>query len=247
MAKTTVHVRKTRTKRSAEQPVSRGIRRTAERAGIEPSGELTALRKLATRALRIFEAEGLMGELTSAEILGEALRCAKDELSLFGDSIFGSGSGIDTMHLQRARDRIELALALAEYREDFGPIKSPWGGERACFSLYITSSDLLDVRAALAGNFWIDESSPGLRTEDAIMHIAAAQLKAVAIAMAVASDEVPDGDVVSGWCMNEPFTKANAIAAINGVASTLANAGRLLAETNADMMPSSTESEAANG
>jgi len=70
-----------------------------------------------------------MGELTAAEILGEALRCNRDELTLFGDAIFGSGSGIDTMHLQRARDRIELALALAEYREDFGPIKSPWGGD----------------------------------------------------------------------------------------------------------------------
>lgn len=93
------------------------------------SGELTALRKLATTALRIFEAEGLMGELTAAEILGEALRCNRDELILFGDAIAGSGSGLDTMHLQRAKDRIDLALALAEYREDYGPIKSPWGAE----------------------------------------------------------------------------------------------------------------------
>jgi hypothetical protein len=115
-------------KKRSEQPISAEIRRAAKRAGIEPSGELAALRKLATTAVRIFEAEGLIGELTAAEILGEALRCSKDELSLFGDAIFGSGSGIDTMHLQRARDRIDLALALAEYREDYGPIKSPWGG-----------------------------------------------------------------------------------------------------------------------
>jgi len=102
------------------------------------------------------------------------------------------------------------------------------------------------VRAALAGNFWIDESSPGLRTGDAVMYIAAAQLKAVAIAFAVASDEISDGDGELGWVMNKPFSKAETLAAINGIASTLANAGRLLADTEADAA-SAPESEAANG
>jgi hypothetical protein len=115
-----------KSKKHVEKPVSEGIRRAAERSGIAPSAEIAALRKLATTAVRIFEAEGLTGELTSAEILGEALRCSKDELSLFGDAILGSDDGVDTMHLQRARDRIDLALALAEYRENYGPIKSPW-------------------------------------------------------------------------------------------------------------------------
>ena len=102
------------------------------------------------------------------------------------------------------------------------------------------SADLkASVRAALAGNFWIDEASPGLRTEDAIMYIAAAQLKAVAIAFTLASDEISDGDSELGWCMNEPFTKADAIAAISGVASTLANARCLLAETIPDPEPPS--------
>lgn len=112
------------------------------------------------------------------------------------------------------------------------------------------SADLeAGVRAALAGNLWIDASSPGLRTEDAIMRIAAAQLKAVAISMAVASEEIPDGDGAEGWVMDKPFSKFDALFAIGGIASLLANAHTLLAETETqvDSAPVPAESEAANG
>ena len=106
------------------------------------------------------------------------------------------------------------------------------------------SADLeASVRAALGGNLYITESSHETRTEDAIMRIAAAQLKAVVLAMAVASDEIPDGDDPEGWVMDKPFSKADALFAIGGIASLLANAHTLLAET----APSATESEAANG
>jgi len=117
---------------------SKGAREPAEQSAFQ---ELAALRKLATTAVRIFEAEGILGELTAAEILGEALRCNRDELILFGDAISGSGSGLDTMHLQRAKDRIDLALALAEYREDYGPIKSPWGGDDSAGTVALDNAE----------------------------------------------------------------------------------------------------------
>ncbi len=105
------------------------------------------------------------------------------------------------------------------------------------------------VRAALTGNFYISEESHETRTEDAIMRIAAAQLKAVAIAIAVASDEIPDGDDPEGWVMDKPFSKADALFAIGGIASLLANAHTLLAETQPepDTATKPAESEAANG
>ena len=105
----------------------------------------------------------------------------------------------------------------------------------------MTTKFKASVRAALAGNFYINESSQHTRTEDAIMRIAAAQLKAVAICMAVASEEISDGDISEGWVMDEPFTKTDAIFAIGGIASLLDNAHTLLAETE----PSAPESEAA--
>jgi hypothetical protein len=103
------------------------------------------------------------------------------------------------------------------------------------------------VRAALAGNLYIDESSPCTRTEDAVMRIAAAQLKAVALSMALASEEIDDGDDPEGWVMDKPFSRADALFAIGGIQSLLANAHTLLAESERDTATKSVESEAANG
>ena len=91
------------------------------------------------------------------------------------------------------------------------------------------------VRAALAGNLWIDDSQVGIRTEDALMYVAAAQLKAVAIALVM--DEPPDEDG-DGWCMNGVLSKKEASAAISGVASLLANARVILPETEGCPVPS---------
>ena len=84
------------------------------------SPEVVALRKLAHVAASIFEFNGIMGhQLTPVEILGEALRCAQSDFAVIGDAS-GTGSGMaDSMVFRRAELRIDLALALAEYREEF--------------------------------------------------------------------------------------------------------------------------------
>lgn len=84
------------------------------------SAEVVTLRKLARAAEQIFEFQGLsIGQLTPLEILGEALRCAQSDFSVIGDaSSVGSGI-VDSMVFRRAELRLDLALALAEYREEF--------------------------------------------------------------------------------------------------------------------------------
>jgi hypothetical protein len=82
--------------------------------------ELTALRQLADAVEEIFDAEGIHDK-TPAKILEEALRCTKADISLLSDGA-ASGLGVDGMHFRRAEDRIDLALALAEYRATFGRV-----------------------------------------------------------------------------------------------------------------------------
>jgi len=61
-----------------------------------------------------------LGErLTPAEILGEALRCAQDDFAMIGETVFAGGGTLNTMICRRATLRLDLALALAEYREEF--------------------------------------------------------------------------------------------------------------------------------
>jgi hypothetical protein len=78
------------------------------------------------------------------------------------------------------------------------------------------------VRHALSGNLHVMEESE-LRFKDAIMHIAAAQLKAITIAISVgkgienATPGVEQGE--RGWCMGNTFTAHDAIAALGGVSS----------------------------
>ena len=83
------------------------------------SPELVALRKLARTAEHIFEHQGISRRMTPVEILGEALRCAQSEFAVLGDSSFSGSGTADSMVFRRAELRIDLALALAEYREEF--------------------------------------------------------------------------------------------------------------------------------
>lgn len=83
------------------------------------------------------------------------------------------------------------------------------------------------VRSALRGNLWIDEDVVGIRTEDAVMQVAAAQLKAIAIALSAGEPESTDGS----WVLNEPFTRNDAIVAISGVSAVLANAAVMIDES----------------
>ena len=83
------------------------------------SPELVALRKLARTAEHIFEFQGLCHRMTPVEILGEALRCAQSEFAVLGDSSCCGSGMADSMVFRRAELRIDLALALAEYREEF--------------------------------------------------------------------------------------------------------------------------------
>ena len=108
-------------KSRAEMPVSEGILRAAERAGITQPDELGALRKLADAAERSFVNEGTIdGEPTPIEILREAIRCASSDFDLLDES-YSNGLGmVDDFVFTRAQRRLQLALALAEYREQFG-------------------------------------------------------------------------------------------------------------------------------
>jgi hypothetical protein len=102
------------------------------------------------------------------------------------------------------------------------------------------------VRAALAGNLWIDDTESGIRTEDALIYIAAAQLKAVSIALLL--EETPDG-TREGWVMKDALSRHEASAAISGVAALLANARVMLVETESAASPAAAldKSEVANG
>ena len=92
----------------------------SEPAEATGSPELVALRKLAHTAESIFDFQGIMGHrLTPLEILEEALRCAQSDFAVLGDSSCGESGMADSMVFRRAELRIDLALALAEYREKF--------------------------------------------------------------------------------------------------------------------------------
>ena len=111
---------------SAAQPAERQAHAAGEASG---SPELVALRKLARTAEHIFEFEGICRTMTPAEILGEAIRCAKSDFAVLGDSTaVGSGTA-DSMVFRRAELRLDLALALAEYRQEFVVTTEPEAAE----------------------------------------------------------------------------------------------------------------------
>ena len=89
------------------------------------STEIVALRKLARAAEHIFEFQGICGRMSPVEILGEALRCAQSDFAVMGDSTAVASGMADSMVFRRAELRIDLALALAEYREEFPVTVSP--------------------------------------------------------------------------------------------------------------------------
>jgi hypothetical protein len=81
-----------------------------------PDPELTALRKLADTAEHIFDHQGIHTK-APMQILQEALRSAQDDIVQLSDS-----EGADSMSYRRAELRLDLALALAEYRATFGRV-----------------------------------------------------------------------------------------------------------------------------
>lgn len=92
------------------------------------SPELVALRKLVRTAESVFEFEGYCHRgtpMTPLEILGEALRCAQSDFAVIGDSSCGSSGMSNSMVFRRAELRIDLALALAEYRTEFDVTAEP--------------------------------------------------------------------------------------------------------------------------
>lgn|GEM_PF-3937697 len=74
-----------------------------------------------------------------------------------------------------------------------------------------------DLRRALSGNLVVQDTE-GVRFRDAVVHIAAAQLKAIAIAINAGKEPTMHDD---SWCIDEGFTAADAVAAIGGVSSLL--------------------------
>ncbi|MFZ5891266.1 MAG: hypothetical protein ACOY0T_09470 [Myxococcota bacterium] len=114
-------------------PVSSGIHRAAERIGYTPSveepeaetevdrseEELDHLRSIVNAAELIFEHGGPVDKKPE-NVLIEALRTAGDDFALFGtDASAGDGTA-SSMAFRRAELRCELALALFEYRREFG-------------------------------------------------------------------------------------------------------------------------------
>jgi hypothetical protein len=81
-------------------------------------GELEVLRKLADIAAGIYES-GDETEATAEAVLREALRTASADLDLLSEASGNGLGGPDSMSFVRAQRRIELALALSEYRADF--------------------------------------------------------------------------------------------------------------------------------
>ena len=103
------------------------IARAAERAGLTPQQseefgaekqlqklELAALRRLVSAAELAFEFNGEVGHDPSS-ILREALRSACDDIGQLG-----AEHAPQAMAFTRAQYRCELALALFEYRSEFG-------------------------------------------------------------------------------------------------------------------------------
>lgn len=120
----------------AGTPVTSGIHRAAERAGIETpeeidrtDEELDILRNLVGLAESTFEHQGEGG--APVAILREALRCAQDDFDVIRDAQTTSDGGVEEMFFLRCDSRIALALALFEYREEFGYVESERRAERA--------------------------------------------------------------------------------------------------------------------
>jgi len=123
-----------KSRRAGEQPVKSGIHRAAKRIGLElaeapaeepdrTDEELDVLRDIAEKAGLIFEHNGEVSTDPTA-ILREALRSASDDIGIIGDASQGGGGAASSMTFVRAQCRIELALALFEYRQAFGYIES---------------------------------------------------------------------------------------------------------------------------
>ena len=131
MARGKVTQGKRASKARAEKPVSEGIRRAAERAGIEtahdstPAGqaELASLRIIAASALAEFDATGVSNNDTPAEILEQALLCVDGELDVVTDASALGEKVIEPMVFVRMRRRIRLAIELADHRRLFGPFQ----------------------------------------------------------------------------------------------------------------------------
>lgn len=129
--------------KTGEQPVTR-IVEAAERAGVadrypgaeyraraeddaaddsivhDPEHEeLDVLRGLVRHAEQIFEHHGPMDQ-DPANVLQEALRSAGDDFALFGIDAHCQEDVAPPLAFRRAELRCQLALALFEYRREFG-------------------------------------------------------------------------------------------------------------------------------
>jgi hypothetical protein len=129
-----------RSRARGEQPVKSGIHRAAKRIGLEPAEvqgdeldrtdeELDVLRNVAELAEKIFESGEEIGNAAQSVtgILREALRSVRADIELISDSN-GTGSSVGFWPFRRAEFRIDLALALAEYRQEFPRADSDDGG-----------------------------------------------------------------------------------------------------------------------
>ncbi|MFZ5895326.1 MAG: hypothetical protein ACOY0T_30000 [Myxococcota bacterium] len=106
------------------EAVSADIHRAAKRMGFDPGQtdadglptavEVEALRDLASKALRTFERIGSASP-DGKEVLLEALLCARDDIELFENA-----PPELNMAFCRAQYRIDLAIALADYVDEFG-------------------------------------------------------------------------------------------------------------------------------
>ena len=75
------------------------------------------------------------------------------------------------------------------------------------------------LSALLTGGLWVDDEQDGLTAEHAICHIAAAQLKALQLAVLQnnVDDQGPDG-----WCLSDDeMSRADISAVLSGVVATL--------------------------
>lgn len=106
------------------QPVSEGIKRAAERAGIARPGELEALRAVAVAAQSVFDATGVTDD-SRGDMLAEALRYVSAELEVVTDAVALDEETIDPMVFVRLRRHITLAITLADHREKFGRFLRP--------------------------------------------------------------------------------------------------------------------------
>lgn len=119
--------------RAGNTPVTKELRRAAARMAYAPSveepeplndidrtdEELDVLRALANAAERIFEHGGPVDKKPE-NVLIEALRTAGDDFALFGTDAYTGDGAAGSMAFRRAELRCELALAIFEFRREFG-------------------------------------------------------------------------------------------------------------------------------